>query len=89
MFIFVKERLRQSVSNMQVKVENTGFLHVLPNKGGLVCSFEINGTRLAFISCHLTAHEGVKHCEARNSSIIEILVISYLKTYPFNYSYSQ
>jgi phosphatidylinositol-3,4,5-trisphosphate 5-phosphatase 2 len=36
-------------------------------------TFKLDGTRLAFISCHLTAHEGVEHCEERNTSIVEIL----------------
>ena len=30
-------------------------------------------TRLAFISSHLAAHEGQKHCHQRNSNIKEIL----------------
>ena len=33
----------------------------------------IDGTSIAFISCHLAAHEGVKKCEIRNSSCFEIL----------------
>jgi hypothetical protein len=36
-------------------------------------SFHLDGTRLAFVSCHLAAHEGVHHCEQRNASIVEIL----------------
>ena len=33
----------------------------------------VDGTSLMFISSHLTAHEGVKHCKQRNDSIAEIL----------------
>jgi hypothetical protein len=33
----------------------------------------VDGTKLAFVSCHLTAHEGVSKCEERNASIVEIL----------------
>jgi hypothetical protein len=36
-------------------------------------TLEVDGTRLAFVSCHLTAHEGVNYCEQRNASIAEIL----------------
>lgn len=36
-------------------------------------TLEVDGTRLAFVSCHLTAHEGVNYCEQRNASIVEIL----------------
>jgi len=35
--------------------------------------FRVCGTSFAFISCHLTAHEGVRNCEMRNASVKEIL----------------
>jgi len=73
MFIFAEKSVRGSITNIEKQVENTGFLHVFPNKGGLLCTFTMSGTKLAFLSCHLTAHEGVKHCKQRNDSIIEIL----------------
>jgi hypothetical protein len=47
-----------------------GYFH---QQGGLLITFKLDGTRFAFISCHLTAHEGVEHCEQRNVSISEIL----------------
>jgi hypothetical protein len=50
-----------------------GFLHLFPNKGGLCVSFTIDATKFAFISCHLTAHEGVDKCESRNGCIQEII----------------
>ena len=50
-----------------------GFLHLFPNKGGLCVSFTIDATKFAFISCHLTAHEGVDKCESRNDCIQEII----------------
>eukprot|EP01034_Spumella_vulgaris_P038277 gene38277-47260_t len=40
---------------------------------GLLITFHVDGTKFAFISCHLAAHEGIKHCEDRNASIVEIL----------------
>ncbi len=73
LFLFAKKTLREVVTGVEKSVENTGFLHLFPNKGGLLVTMQIHGTKLAFISCHLTAHEGVKHCEARNQSIREIL----------------
>ena len=73
LFLFAKKLLKDSISNVEQSVENTGFLHLFPNKGGLLVTMQVHGTKLAFISCHLAAHEGVKHCEARNQSIIEIL----------------
>lgn len=73
MFVFARQELQEAISDVDQSVENTGFLHLFPNKGGLLVTMTIHGTKIAFISCHLTAHEGVKHCEARNQSIIEIL----------------
>eukprot|EP00428_Durinskia_dybowskii_P069926 CAMPEP_0170390526 /NCGR_PEP_ID=MMETSP0117_2-20130122/19194_1 /TAXON_ID=400756 /ORGANISM="Durinskia baltica, Strain CSIRO CS-38" /LENGTH=646 /DNA_ID=CAMNT_0010646579 /DNA_START=65 /DNA_END=2005 /DNA_ORIENTATION=+ len=72
LFVYAKQDLLPRISNVQFSVENTGFLHVFPNKGGILVTVQVDGTKLAFISCHLTAHEGVKHCEERNASIAEI-----------------
>jgi hypothetical protein len=73
LYLYAKNSLKDRVGNVEECCENTGFLHVFPNKGGLLVSFTVDGTSLAFISCHLTAHEGVKHCGERNASIVEIL----------------
>mmetsp|Transcript_24844 Transcript_24844/g.41402 ORF Transcript_24844/g.41402 Transcript_24844/m.41402 type:complete len:642 (+) Transcript_24844:209-2134(+) len=72
LYVFAMKSLQRRITNVQKSVENTGFLHVFPNKGGILVTMEVDGTKLAFISCHLTAHEGVKHCEERNASIYEI-----------------
>lgn len=45
----------------------------VPNKGGQIVMLTVWDTRLAFISSHLAAHEGQKHCHQRNSNIKEIL----------------
>lgn len=71
--IFARHSLDRFISNVEMSAENTGFLHVFPNKGGLCISFNVHGTSLTFISCHLTAHEGVKNCCLRNESTKEIL----------------
>lgn len=62
-----------SKSKIEMNAENTGLLGIFPNKGGLFIGMEILSTRIAFISCHLAAHEGVDKCTARNNSISEIL----------------
>jgi hypothetical protein len=36
-------------------------------------SLNVDGTSLAFVSCHLAAHEGASKCQLRNDSIKEIL----------------
>ena len=73
LIVYAKESLAKYITNIEQSAENTGFLHVFPNKGGLCVSFHVHGTSLAFISCHLTAHEGVKNCCFRNESTKEIL----------------
>jgi hypothetical protein len=72
-YVMARKHLVEHITNIEDRVENTGFLHIFPNKGGLLVSFELMGTSLAFISCHLTAHEGVAYCGMRNDSIKEIL----------------
>lgn len=74
LYVFIlKSKRHRIVGKPEKSIENTGILHVFPNKGGLLVTLTIDGTKLAFVSCHLTAHEGVKHCEERNASIVEIL----------------
>ncbi len=73
LLVYGRESLAKYITNIEQSAENTGFLHVFPNKGGLCVSFTVHGTSLAFISCHLTAHEGVKNCCFRNESTKEIL----------------
>lgn len=73
LYVFAKTSLKPRISNVEESIENTGFLGVFPNKGGLLVAFHVDGTKFAFVSCHLAAHEGIKYCEARNASIIEIL----------------
>lgn len=72
-YVMVRKSLAGAISNVEERVENTGFLHVFPNKGGILVSFDLYGTSLSFITCHLTAHEGVAFCAMRNDSIKEIL----------------
>lgn len=71
--IFARNDLRSRVSKVKLYAENTGFFHIFPNKGGLCVNLTVDSTRLAFISCHLAAHEGVDKCAIRNSSVEEIL----------------
>lgn len=81
LFVFAKKSIQSRVSNVEFSVENTGFLHLFPNKvrlinlltlqyplmlsllifislqGGILVTLHVDGTKLAFISCHLAAHE--------------------------------
>ena len=79
-YVMVRKNLFDAISNFEERLENTGFLHVFPNKGGILVSFDLYGTTLSFITCHLTAHEGVAFCAMRNDSIKEILGVLELAT---------
>lgn len=57
LYVFARRSLQPRISTVEMSIENTGFLHVFPNKGGLLVTMKIDGTRLAFVSCHLAAHE--------------------------------
>ena len=73
LLMFARTSLESRITRVEKSVENTGLFHVLPNKGGILGTMYIDGTSLAFISSHLSAHEGVKNCSTRNDSIVEIL----------------
>lgn len=72
-FVIAKKSLLPNISNVQANAENTGILGIFPNKGGILIGMDIYGTSVAFISCHLAAHEGVTKCQARNDSIVDII----------------
>lgn len=71
--IYSRKHLRPIIRNVRISKENTGYLHVFPNKGGICVTLDVGHTKFAFVSCHLNAHEGVHYCSQRNSSIEEIL----------------
>ena len=73
LYVLAEKELCSRITNVEERIENTGFLHVFPNKGGLLVSLQVDGTKLAFLSSHLAAHEGVEMCQIRNSSVEEIL----------------
>lgn len=61
------------VQVLSVKAQNTGRAG-LANKGGIVAEVLVNsGTRLAFMTAHLEAHEGEAKYDARCASVYDIL----------------
>ncbi len=69
-----KDRMSDiALDNVEIGAENTGIAGVAPNKGGLAIKFNIRGSSLAFISCHLQAHKGPENCSRRSSSVADIL----------------
>ena len=75
--IYASRTTAASVSHVVTARAATGVGGVIGNKGGLVVRLSIAQTTLAFCSCHLAAHEGAAHHQARNAMCRKIL----LKTY--------
>jgi hypothetical protein len=73
LLVYARRFFKPNIRAVQKSAENTGFLHVFPNKGGLSISLTLFGTSFTFVSCHLTPHEGVRNCYMRNESAAEIL----------------
>merc|ERR1711998_736762 len=73
LIVFAHRNLRGHLSAIDVMDEATGLAHVVGNKGGLVVRMCVGLTSLAFVSCHLAAHEGQEYLERRNSDTEEVL----------------
>ena len=73
LLVFVRKPLADEVSDVQSAAENTGLGHVVANKGGQLVRFKVRDTTLAFISCHLNAHEGEARRRRRDEDVAEIL----------------
>jgi hypothetical protein len=66
LLVYTRYELWEHIHSVEQMAENTGFFKVLPNKGGMCLRMVIDDMPLAFVSCHLTAHEGQAKCERRN-----------------------
>ena len=73
LIVFARKPLADEVSDVQSAAENTGLGHVVANKGGQLVRFKVRDTTLAFISCHLNAHEGEARRRRRDEDVAEIL----------------
>eukprot|EP00658_Telonema_sp_P-2_P037235 TRINITY_DN2679_c0_g1_i2.p1 TRINITY_DN2679_c0_g1~~TRINITY_DN2679_c0_g1_i2.p1 ORF type:complete len:352 (-),score=109.58 TRINITY_DN2679_c0_g1_i2:45-1100(-) len=71
--VFARKELHDQISDVQSAWERTGIGHALGNKGGLAVRFRFEGSTIAFVSCHLAAHEGPEHRNRRNSDCEEVL----------------
>mmetsp|Transcript_27144 Transcript_27144/g.64439 ORF Transcript_27144/g.64439 Transcript_27144/m.64439 type:complete len:647 (+) Transcript_27144:143-2083(+) len=72
LYLLVSKELAEEVQDVFVAGENTGIGGVLANKGGIIATFTLRGTRLSFMTSHLEAHEGENHYMNRNSNLAEI-----------------
>jgi hypothetical protein len=62
------------IRSTRVGYQATGLLGAVGNKGGLMVRLGFShGGAVAFVACHLAAHEGEKHVTARDESVAAIL----------------
>lgn len=57
--------------NVETATEATGIGHVISNKGGVAISLSYKDTSMAFVNCHLAAHQ--HKVQRRNSDVMEIV----------------
>jgi phosphatidylinositol-bisphosphatase len=70
LYVLVRKKHQEFISNIEEKTEATGIAHILGNKGGVVTKLEVYGMSFCFISCHLAAHQG--KTKDRNGNVEEI-----------------
>jgi hypothetical protein len=72
--VFVLRSLVETseVSVLQVSAQNTGRAG-LANKGGIAAELVVLRSRMAFVTCHLEAHEGRSKYDIRCSTMADIL----------------
>jgi len=72
--VFIKKDLEKTIRSVKVGSKATGLGNLVGNKGGMLVHIEFeNGETIAFVSCHLAAHEKPKFLQARNEMVPEIL----------------
>jgi hypothetical protein len=74
--VLIDIQYQDQVLNIDKAVEATGIGGMVGNKGGVLIKFDVLGTSLCFISCHLAAHEEEKYLQRRNADIREIFAKS-------------
>eukprot|EP01084_Bolivina_argentea_P147094 257405_1 len=71
LLIFAKTPIKDNISNVISRDCATGFLGIGGNKGGVGIRFNIYGTSICFICCHLAAHKS--DVKARNENYNKII----------------
>eukprot|EP01052_Picozoa_sp_SAG31_P032493 SAG31_NODE_3570_length_4116_cov_2.768982_1_plen_1158_part_00 len=69
--VLAKKSILPFMSGSRWDAENTGFAG-LRNKGGIVARVNYMGSPICFVSSHLAAHEGIKHCRERKEMAKQI-----------------
>jgi len=68
--VFVKERLRKQVSDVETGAVATGVANTVGNKGGVAVSFILDQTSFLFVNSHFAAHQN--EVDARNADFARI-----------------
>jgi phosphatidylinositol-bisphosphatase len=76
MMVFVKESVKNNITNLTGTIVKTGFLGTLGNKGNVIVRFDFNNVSFAFSCCHLTSD--LPKNEARIKELNDILTKSVL-----------
>ena len=72
--VHCKKYLEKSVKSVRVGVKATGMGNVVGNKGGIMVEIQFyGGESIAFLGCHLAAHEEKKFYERRLETIRAII----------------
>ncbi|KAL7551028.1 hypothetical protein ACHAWF_014223 [Thalassiosira exigua] len=72
LIVLALKDLEGEITDIYTAGENTGIGGVMANKGGIIATFTLRGTRLSFMTAHLEAHEGLNHYTNRNKHLVEI-----------------
>jgi len=72
LIILALKDVAEQIEDVYIATENTGIGSVLANKGGIITTLTLRGTRLSFMTAHLEAHEGATHLQNRNKNLAEI-----------------
>jgi hypothetical protein len=76
LYVFVKNKYKDQITQIEAETKATGFANVVANKGGVMISFFLGNTSFCFIDCHLAA--GINKIPRRNNDYYNL--VRYLRT---------
>lgn len=70
MVVFVKEGVKEAITELECGSAGTGLLGMMGNKGAVVVRFKLRQTSVCIVNCHLAAH--TEELERRNQDYNDI-----------------